>query len=60
MDTVQHILRYIHKIVDYGLFYKVGNSYRVHGYTDADWASYPKMRRFTSGYLFTMADVAIT
>jgi hypothetical protein len=31
----------------------------VHGFIDADWASYPETRRSTDGYLFTILGTAI-
>jgi hypothetical protein len=60
LEAVKHILRYVHKIADYGLFYNSQASSQVQGFTDADWAACYDTRRSTGGYLFTMAGASIT
>jgi hypothetical protein len=60
LDAINHILRYVHKTLDYGLNYKFGHSSLAEGFTDADWAQCLETRRSTSGYCFLMAGSAIT
>jgi hypothetical protein len=60
LNAVKHILCYLQKTLDYGLFYQCLQNNKVEGFTDADWASCPKTRRSTGGYLFTLFGAAIT
>jgi hypothetical protein len=60
LDAVKHILRYVKKTADYGLFYSSEPTTLPLGCTDADSASCPETRRSTSGYAFTMAGASIT
>ena len=49
-DAVICILRYIKSTPSQGVLYENRGHTQVDGYTDADWASSPTDRRFTSGY----------
>lgn len=54
-NAANHILRYIKKTADYGIFHNRHDNTSIQGYTDADWAACPETRRSTGGYLFTMS-----
>jgi hypothetical protein len=55
-----HILRYLRKNSDYGLFYQHLPKNMVEGFIDVDWASCPETRLSTGGYLFALSGIAIT
>jgi hypothetical protein len=60
LDAVFHILRYIKKTANYGLFYARNDIKPLQGFTDADWASCTETRKSTGGYCFILAGSAIT
>jgi hypothetical protein len=60
LEVVTHILRYVQKIADYGLFYRSQGNNQVQGFTDADWVACQDTRRSTGGYLFKMVGASIT
>jgi hypothetical protein len=45
----KHVLRYLRGTSEYGLWYKQMDEVKLHGFTDADWASNPTYRKSTSG-----------
>ena len=59
MTAFKRILRYLSKTIDYGIEYtkRIG---KLEGYSDADWAGDHADRRSTSGYVFQLANGAIT
>jgi hypothetical protein len=59
LEVVKHILRYLRKTADYGLFYSTGH-HPIQGFTDADWASCPETRRSIGGYCFLIGGAFIT
>lgn len=60
LNVVKHILCYLQKTSDYGLFNQCSQNNKVEGFIDSDWASCPETRRSTGGYLFTLSGAAIT
>eukprot|EP00253_Pinus_taeda_P017294 PITA_17294 len=52
--VAKHVLRYIHRIVDYGLLYTRSKDIRLSGFADADWAGSSVDRKSTSGYCFNI------
>ena len=59
MTAVKRILRYLSKTIDYGIEYTRSDG-KLEGYSDADWAGDHADRRSTSGYVFQLANGAIT
>jgi hypothetical protein len=71
-QAVLHILRYLKGTLDYGILYRKADSPKVHGFSstapalkckgfiDADWAACKDSRRSTGGYLFSIAQGAVT
>lgn len=49
-NVVIYILRYLKKALGQGLFYEDKGNSQAFGYCDADWASSPMDRRFTTRY----------
>jgi hypothetical protein len=60
LNAVTHVLRYLRKTSNYGLFYQHSPNNRIEGFTNTDWASCPKTRRSTRGYMFTLSGATIT
>jgi hypothetical protein len=59
--ALKRLLRYLTATVDYGLRYTAeGESTRVTGYSDADFAGDLDTRRSTTGMVFMMANAAIS
>ncbi|GKC75765.1 ribonuclease H-like domain-containing protein [Tanacetum coccineum] len=54
--ALKRILRYVRGTVDFGLKLYVSATTSLVGYTDADWAGCPSIRRSTSGYSVFMGD----
>ena len=52
--AVNHILRYLRGIVDYGLKYEVNQKINLEGYVDSDWIGSAIDRKSTSGCCFIM------
>ena len=59
MTAVKKISRYLSKTIDYGIEYTRSDG-KLEGYSDADWAGDHADRRSTSGYIFQLANGAIT
>jgi hypothetical protein len=59
---LKHVLRYIKGTLDYALHYNSNCSSPelVQGYSDADWGSDPSTRRSFAGFIFLMANGAIS
>ena len=55
----KNILRYLRGTINHGLRYTAG-ILRLHGYTDADWASSVVDRKSTSGCCFTLGSASIS
>ena len=51
-QATQHVLRYIHGTLDYGINYSGGDI--LVGYSDSDWAGCIDTRRSTLGYCFLL------
>jgi hypothetical protein len=56
---IKHVLRYVRGTLDYSLCFN-GHNLQLQGYTDANWQGDLDGRRFTSGYIFTLAGGAIS
>ena len=50
----KRILRYVKGTVDYGIKFSQVKNFRLHGYSDSDWAGCVDDMRSTSGYCFTL------
>ena len=59
MTAVKRILRYLSKTIDYGIEYTKSDG-KLEGYSDTNWAGDHADRRSTSGYVFQLANGAIT
>ena len=47
------VVRYIKGTLDYGVMYSHSHNFKLHGYSDSDWASCIDDMRNTSGYCFS-------
>lgn len=56
----KRVLRYLKGTLDYCLVYKKANSINVTGYTDADWANDINDRKSYTGFVFKLANGAIS
>ena len=57
---MKHVLRYIKGTLNLGLKYSKGETFKLVGYCDADWAGDNVDRKSTTGYLFMLSGAAIT
>lgn len=55
----KNLFRYLRGTIHYGLRYTIGNL-RLHGYTDADWASSVVDHKSTSGCCFSFRSASIS
>ena len=37
LTTTKHVMRYLKRTIDFGIYYDGNHDYRLYGYTDADW-----------------------
>lgn len=59
--ALKRIFRYLKAtLLDYCIVYKLENTFKFEGYTDADFAHDIDTRRSTTGYIFLINDSAIT
>jgi hypothetical protein len=58
--AVKRIFRYLNGTRNYGITYNGSDKVQVIGYADADWAGDHKDRKSTSGYVFTIANGAVS
>ena len=47
--AAKHVMRYLKRTIDFGLYYDGSHEYRLYGYTDADWAGSVSYRKSTLG-----------
>ena len=52
----KHVLRYLRGTSEYGLWYRYTDEVKLHGFTNAYWASNPIDRKSTSGR-FSVMDI---
>ena len=60
LEAARRILRYVKGTLDFGLFYKKGDSCKVTGYCDADYVGDHDTRRSTTGYVFSLGSGVIS
>ena len=60
LEAVKNIFWYLHGTKDLHLDFGSDKLTEVEGFTDSDYASNPNNRKFTSGYVFTYGDGAIS
>ncbi|XP_062114705.1 secreted RxLR effector protein 161-like [Humulus lupulus] len=60
LEVVRRILRYIKGTIDYGLMCKKGESCKLVGYCDTDYAGDHDTRRSTTGYMFMLGSGMIS
>jgi hypothetical protein len=58
--AANHVLRYIHGIINYGLRYTASSNIQLHGFTDSDWAGSAEDRKSTSGMCFSLGSAMIS
>jgi hypothetical protein len=56
----KHVLRYLRGTSEYGLWYRQIDEMKLHGFTDADWASTPTDRKSTSGGIFSIGSTTFS
>ena len=56
----KHVLRYIHRTLNYGLRYTSTSDIQLHGFTDSDWAGSAEDRKSTSGMHFNLGSTMIS
>ncbi|BBG97858.1 transposable element gene, partial [Prunus dulcis] len=59
-QAAKRVLRYLKGTVDYGLFYKKGESNEFVGFSDSDYAGDLEDRKSTSGHVFMLSSGAVT
>ncbi|XP_074360640.1 secreted RxLR effector protein 161-like [Apium graveolens] len=59
-DGIKHILRYLHEIIDLGLFFPNNSKSQLVRYVDSGYLSDPHVGRSQTGYLFTYYGTAIS
>ena len=60
MQQAMRIVRYLKNAPGSGLLYVVDNSFRVHAYSDSDWATCATTRRFVSGFCIFLGSALIS
>jgi len=58
--AAKHVLRYIKGTLTHGLVYKYVKDFELVGFSDSDWAGDKADRKSITGYVFTLANAAIT
>ena len=56
----KHVLRYLRGTSEYGLWYKNMDEVKLHGFTDADWASSPMDGKSTLGGVFSIGSIEVS
>ena len=59
-EAVQHVLRYLQGTAGEGIFYKLGSSTKIWGYSDSSHLTCPDTARSRGGYVFISADGAVS
>jgi hypothetical protein len=59
IDT-NHVLRYIHGMLNYGLRYTSSSDIKLHGFTDSDWARSEEDKMSTLGMHFNLGSAMIS
>lgn len=60
IEAAKHIFRYLRRTADYKIRYQGAGQSGLIGYSDADWGENRDNRRSTTGFVFLMADGAVT
>ena len=60
MEAVKHVFRYLRQIMEYKIQYQGAGNSGLIGYSDADWGENRDNRRSTTGFVFLMAEGAVT
>ena len=60
LQAAKHILRYVRRYPDLGLFFKQGEENRLHGYTDADYGQDVDDRISVGAYIFFLGNSPIS
>jgi hypothetical protein len=59
-QAAKRVLRYLKHTISKGIVYRKGQSTKITGYVDSDWAGDTHDRRSTTGFVFTLAGSAIS
>jgi hypothetical protein len=60
MEAAKHIFRYLRQTTDHKIRYQGAGHSGLIGYSDADWGKNRDNQRSTTGFIFLMADGAVT
>ena len=60
LHAAKHVLRYVRRYPDLGLFFKQGEENRLHGYTDADYAQDIDDRISVGAYIFFIGNSPVS
>ena len=60
LQAAKHILRYVRRYLDLGLFFEPGEENRLHGYTDADYGQNIDDRISIGAYIFFLGNTPIS
>jgi hypothetical protein len=52
--AAKHVMRYLKRTLDYGLYYTRDHEFRLYGYTNSDWVGSASDRKSTSGCCFRL------
>ena len=53
LQAAKRVIRYVKGTLDYGIMYSHSHNFKLHGYSDSDWAGCIDDMRSTSGYCFS-------
>jgi hypothetical protein len=60
VEAAKHVFRYLQQTTDYKIQYQGAGHSGLIGYSDADWGENRNNQRSTTGFIFLMADRAVT
>ena len=60
LQAAKRVLRYLKGTADYGLFYKRGESGKLVGFSDSDYAGDLEDKKSTSGQVFLLSSGAVS
>lgn len=60
LDAIKRILKYVHSIIDMGLFFKKGVGFELHGFFDVNLGGDLDDRKFASGYVFSYGSTSVS
>ena len=60
MIVAKHVMRYLKRMIDFGLYYDRDHDYILYGYTNSDWARSAADRKSTSSGCYCLGSAMIS